>query len=60
MPKPPWLCLSVRSKRGPVHKAFGERIAARVPDRQTAKVHIRIGLMNRFSALSTAEIVRVG
>ncbi len=40
-------------------KAFGERIAARDPDRQTAEVHIRIALMNRFSALGTAEIVRV-
>lgn len=40
-------------------KAFGERIAAREPDRQTAEVHIRIALMNRFSALGTAEIVRV-
>ncbi|MBB3711737.1 hypothetical protein FHS00_001308 [Limimaricola variabilis] len=41
-------------------KAFGERIAARDPDRQTAEVHIRIALMNRFSALGAAEIVRVG
>ena len=41
-------------------KAFGERIAARDPDRQTAEVHIRIALMNRFSALGTAESVRVG
>ncbi len=41
-------------------KAFGERISARDPDRQTAEVHIRIALMNRFSALGTAEIVRVG
>ncbi|PSK80291.1 DDE family transposase [Limimaricola soesokkakensis] len=41
-------------------KTFGERIAARDPDRQTAEVHIRIALMNRFSALGTAEIVRVG
>ena len=41
------------------HRAFGERIAARDPDRQTAEVHIRIALMNRFSALGTAEIVRV-
>lgn len=40
-------------------KAFGERIAARDPDRQTAEVHIRIALMNRFSALGTAEIQRV-
>ena len=40
-------------------KAFVERIAARDPDRQTAEIHIRIALMNRFSALGTAEIVRV-
>ena len=36
-------------------KAFGERIAAKDPDRQTAEIHIRIALMNRFSALGTAE-----
>ncbi|SOC21303.1 DDE family transposase [Rhodobacter maris] len=40
-------------------KAFGERIASRDPDRQTAEIQIRIALMNRFSALGTAEIVRV-
>lgn len=40
-------------------KAFGERIAARDPDRQTAEIQIRIALMNRFSALGTDEIVRV-
>jgi hypothetical protein len=40
-------------------KAFGERIAARDPDRQTAEIQIRIALMNRFSALGTAGIVRV-
>ena len=40
-------------------KAFGERIAARDPDRQTAEIQIRGALMNRFSALGTAEIVRV-
>ena len=40
-------------------KAFGKRIAARDPDRQTAEVHIRIALMNRFNALGTAEINRV-
>jgi hypothetical protein len=40
-------------------KAFGERIAARDPDRQTAEIHIRVALMNRFNALGTAEIVRV-
>ena len=41
-------------------KTFGERIAARDPDRQTAEIQIRIALMNRFSALGAAEIVRVG
>ena len=40
-------------------KAFGERIAARDPDRHTAEIHIRSALMNRVNALGTAEIVRV-
>ncbi len=40
-------------------KAFGARIMARDPDRQTAEIHHRRALMNRFSALGTAEIVRV-
>lgn len=40
-------------------KAFGERIAARDPDRHIAEIQIRIALMNRFAALRTAEIVRV-
>ena len=40
-------------------KSFGERIAARDPDRKTAEIHIRITLMNRFNALGTAEIVCV-
>ncbi len=40
-------------------KAFGERIAARDPDSQTAEIQIRIALINRFSALGTAEIARV-
>ena len=40
-------------------KSFGERIAARDPDRQTAEIHIRVAIMNRFNALGTAEIVRV-
>lgn len=39
-------------------KAFGDRIAARDPDRQTAEIQIRVALMNRFNALGTAEIVR--
>ena len=41
------------------HKAFGERITARDYDCQTAEIHIRIALMNCFSALGTTEIVRV-
>jgi hypothetical protein len=40
-------------------KAFGERMAAKVPDRQTAEIHIRVALMNRFIAIGTAESVRV-
>jgi hypothetical protein len=40
-------------------KSFGKRIAARDPVRQTAEIHIRVALMNRFNALGTAEIVRV-
>ena len=41
-------------------KAFGERIAARHPDSQTAEVQIRVALINRFNALGTADIIRVG
>jgi hypothetical protein len=41
------------------HPPLWERIAARDPNRQTAEIQIRIALMNRFSALGTAEIVRV-
>ena len=40
-------------------KAFGDRISARDPDRQTAEIQIRVALINRFNALGTAEIVRV-
>jgi len=40
-------------------KAFGDRIMARDPDRQTAEIQIRVPLMNRSSALGTTEIVRV-
>jgi hypothetical protein len=47
-------------RRCGAQKAFGDRIAARDPDRQTTEIHIRIALMNRFSALGTADIVRVG
>ena len=38
---------------------FGERIAARDPDRQTAEIHIRVALINSFNALGTAEVVGV-
>ncbi|CAN0576381.1 unnamed protein product [Laminaria digitata] len=40
-------------------KAFGERIAAKDPDRQTAEIHVRIAILNRFNALGTAETIRV-
>ena len=45
-------------------RAFGERIAARHPDSQTAEIQtaeiqIRVSLMNRFNALGTAETLRV-
>jgi hypothetical protein len=40
-------------------KSLGERLMARDPDRQTAEIHTRIALMNRFSALGRAEITRV-
>ena len=39
-------------------KLLGQRLSARGPDRQTAEIHIRIALMNRFKALGTAEIIR--
>ncbi|GEK69376.1 hypothetical protein PDE01_28960 [Paracoccus denitrificans] len=39
--------------------AFGERIASRDPDRQAAKVQIRVAPMNRLNALGIAEIERV-
>lgn len=32
---------------------------AATPDRQTAEIQIRVALMNRFSALGTAEAVRM-
>ena len=40
-------------------KFVGERIIARDPDGQTAEIHIRIALMNRFNTLGITEIVRV-
>lgn len=52
----------VRSRAGATMrciKAFGDRIAARDPDRRTAEIHIRVALMNRFSALGTADVVCV-
>ena len=39
--------------------SFGERIASRDPDRQTAEIPIRVALMNRFNALGIVEIERV-
>jgi hypothetical protein len=39
-------------------QSFGERIAAKDFDRQTAEIQIRVALMNRFSALGTAESFR--
>lgn len=40
-------------------KAFGERIAARAPARQTAEIHVRVALMNRCNARGAADIFRV-
>ena len=40
-------------------KAFGERIAARHPDSQTAEIQIRVALINRFNPFGTADIIRV-
>lgn len=40
-------------------KRFGERIMPRDPDRQTAEIHIRMAIMNTFSALGRAEIKAV-
>ena len=40
-------------------QSFGEKIASRAPYRQTAEIHIRIALMNRFNALGHAEIEHV-
>lgn len=38
---------------------YGERNAAGDPERQTAVIHIRVALMNRFNALRAAEIERL-
>lgn len=40
-------------------KPFAEPIASPDPDRQTAKIHIRIALINRFNALGSAQIERL-
>ncbi len=40
-------------------KASGKRVASRDPDRQTAEIHIRAALMNRFNALGSAGVERV-
>ncbi len=38
-------------------KAFGERITARDPGRQTAEIQIRVALMNHLSSHGTAGTV---
>lgn len=40
-------------------KLFGEGIKSRDSDRQTAEIQIRIAIVKRFNALSTAEIESV-
>ncbi|MBB1492118.1 hypothetical protein H5394_16020 [Paracoccus sp. MC1862] len=40
-------------------KSFGARIVLRDADRQAAEIHTRIALMNRFSSLGQAEIMRI-
>ena len=40
-------------------KSFGERIAARDPDRQAAEIQFRVAPINCLNALGTAKIVRV-
>ena len=40
-------------------KAFGERISASDPEIQTAEIHLRFALANRFPALGMAKTVRV-
>ena len=41
-------------------KSFGERIsAARDPDRQTAEIHIRIALMNRFVRTASQLVISI-
>lgn len=40
-------------------KAFGDRIAAKDPDHQTAEIQMHFVLIKRFNALGTADVVRV-
>lgn len=40
-------------------KAFGDRITAKDPDRQTSDIYVRVAQMNRFNALGTADVARV-
>lgn len=57
-----WARYHVRSRveaRMNCLKRFGERIMSRDPDRQTAEIHIRIAIMNTFSALGRAAIEAV-
>ncbi|BAQ70394.1 transposase [Rhodovulum sulfidophilum] len=57
-----WARYHVRSRveaRMNCLKRFGERIMSRDPERQTAEIHIRIAIMNTFSALGRAEIEAV-
>lgn len=57
-----WIRYHVRSRieaKMRCLKAFGERVAARHPDSQTAEIQICVAFINRFNALGTAEIVRV-
>ncbi|BAQ67653.1 transposase [Rhodovulum sulfidophilum] len=57
-----WARYHVRSRveaRMNCLKRFGERIMSQDPERQTAEIHIRIAIMNTFSALGRAEIEAV-
>lgn len=53
-------CHAIRGGRGQMRclTSFGERIATRTPDRQTAEIVIRVAL-KRFHALGIAEVFRV-
>lgn len=55
-----WARYHVRSRveaRMNCLKRFVERLMSRDPDRQTAKIHISIAIINRFNAFGTAGIV---